>query len=137
MSVHTLLLSGPVEKPLQFPIARLFKISEGEWEIAIASTSLIYKKTIDRTLAGISSNFVMGQNISSNNEVIAERQLLGITTIGKVAGEKHTISFKRDFFIINQAGPVLSFFVENIEKEEREPLSGAHAFLYLYLRRRR
>ena len=138
MTLYSLLLRGPIDKPLQYQVDRIHDVNHGEWELAIASASLIYEKNIPRTLAAISCNYILGQNISVTNELIPDRQILGITTIGKNAGEKHTISFKRDFFIINCAHPVLSVWIESIEEVEgRTPLSGATIYLYLYLRRRR
>ncbi len=137
MAVHTLLLSGPIEKPLQFPVLRLHCVNEGEWELAIASVSLVYNKRIPRSLAAISCNYVLTSNINKNKDIISSNQILGITTIGKSIGEKHTIiSFKRDYFVINRADPTLFFYFKNLEKEE-EPFAGATVYLYLYLRRKR
>ena len=135
MSVYTLLLSGPIDRPLEFPLLRLYNVNEGEWELAIASASFHYSKKISRSLATFSCNYVVGQGINDNKEIVSERQILGVTTIGKNVGEKHTISFKRDFFIINRPDPILSFYVYNIETAET--FTGATLYLYLYLRRRR
>ncbi len=135
MGIFTLLLIGPINKPLEFQVLRLYNVNEGEWEIAIASASIIYDVKIPRTLASISCNYVRGQSINEKNEVVATRQILGITTIGRAAGEKHTISFKRDYFIINRPDPILSVYIENLEGSEQ--FSGATVYLYMYLRRRR
>ncbi len=135
MAVHTLLLSGPIEKPLEFPVLRLYNVNEGEWEIAIASASLVYTQDIPRTLVTLSCNYVSSQGVNQQQEIVAVSQILGLTTIGKPAGEKHTISFKRDFFIINRPDPVLSFTLKNLDTSEQ--LVGADVYLYLYLKRRR
>ncbi len=136
MSLHSVIIQGPINTKLSYSIGRIFNIEDGEWEIAVASLNLSYTSRIPRAIIGICVNYVQTQFVK-NNSIEADEEIIGITCIGnKNVGEKYTIAFRRDFFVVNRPSQVLTMTIKSVEGEMADfDLEGAYVVVNFLLRR--
>ncbi len=129
------LLKGPLQSEVSLPVGRFEDITEGVWEIGLSSISFAYTSTSNRTtLLRISSNFVMGKELSLSGEIKAVQTPMNMVLIRATSGGRGIVGFRQvNFFEVNNAQQHLSFTVN--DAETGDSVHGANIILHVLLRR--
>ena len=138
---RSVLLKGRVDQTLTFPLGRIVKIMDGEWQIALSTISFFYApkdeenpKAIPREVLEVTSNYVMLEDINERNEIILSPGVLSMVQYGGGHGTKSTIGFRnQNFFSINNPQQQLTISLKTVDTKQFT--EGAIVFLLVLVRR--
>ncbi len=135
MSSFSVLLEGPINTELTYHVGLLDNITEGLWELAIASVAFSYFEVTQPYILKIQCNSVLGPFVDSNLQVYTSQRVLQLVIFGgKSVGHKVVIGMKqRDFVTINRPEQVLSVTLKNVETDGF--VTGAHVYMTIVFRR--
>lgn len=138
--VHSILLKGSINETLRYPLAQVYNINEGEWQICLVSVSFLYHSKqahplpIPREILKISANYVLTQDVNERSEKIMVPAVLAVLQYGGNHGSKSTIGFKSQvYFTVNNPEQDLIININTIDTSQ--DTTGSSVFLFLLLRR--